>query len=138
MNKLGIIYLAVFLIISALKPSRADTFIITDPSDTTNVTSLRGSIIAANAMGGANIIILTCPVYSLTIYGPDEDAGFAGDLDITNGSLTIVGASFSRVILDAAVLGDRVFQVFSNAQLPLEDLTITGGAGGRECSRLRR
>jgi hypothetical protein len=107
--------------------SPAATFIVGDALDTTNITSLRGAVIAANAEGGANIIVLTNSLYHLGIPGADEDAAFTGDLDITNGSLTIIGSASSQVVIDATGLGDRAFHVFPNAQLNLTELIVTGG-----------
>jgi hypothetical protein len=108
--------------------SRADIFNVSDSSDTTNVTSLRGAIIAANMTGGNNTIILTNNIYTLTIPGADEAAGFTGDLDITNGNLTILGQGNSDVTIRAVGTGDRVIQILPGAQLTLSYLAITGGA----------
>jgi hypothetical protein len=105
----------------------AETFYVTESLDTTNVTSLRGAIIAANSNGGANLIVLTNGLYELTIPGPDESASLTGDLNVTSGNLTIVASSSSAVI-DATGLGDRVVTVSSNAQLTLSGLVITGGS----------
>ncbi|HUJ72303.1 MAG TPA: hypothetical protein VLZ30_08660, partial [Verrucomicrobiae bacterium] len=99
------------MLAASLASGRANTFFVSEPLDTTNSTSLRGAIIAANASGGANLIVLTNAVYHLALAGADEDAAFTGDLDITNGSLMVVGAAWPRVIIDAGGLGDRVFQV---------------------------
>jgi hypothetical protein len=107
---------------------RGATYIISNPSDTTNKTSLRGAIIAANAAGGSNVIMLTNTIYNLTIQGSNEDASFTGDLDVTNGALTIAGEMTSPSMINATNLGDRVFQVFSNAQLTMSNIVITGGA----------
>ena len=104
-------------------------YVINNTNDTTKVTSLRGAIIDANRHGGNNTINLGQQrqrVYQLSISGADEGAARTGDLDITNGNLTISGAN-SNVVIDATGLGDRVFQVFSNASLTLLNLTITGG-----------
>lgn len=106
----------------------ATTFVITDTLDSTNITSLRGAIIAANAAGGENMIILTGSSYPLTISGADEPGAYTGDLNITNGSLIIEGAAPATTHLDATGLGDRVFQVSSNAQLVLINLVIQGGS----------
>jgi hypothetical protein len=121
-------------------------YVITDTTDSTRMGSLRGAIIDANRHGGKNTIILGQSgfhdfvghrsnhvrnqqqqwIFHLTISGADEDAARTGDLDITRGDLTIIGAN-SDVTIDATGLGDRVFQVFPRARLTLEDLTITGG-----------
>ena len=115
------------LLVLTCTSSHALIFYVSNSADTTNQTSLRGAIIAANAIGGNNIIILTNSVYALTIGGSDEDAGFTGDLDITNGNLTILGLANSNVIITATNLGDRVFQILPNAQLTLLDLIIADG-----------
>jgi hypothetical protein len=128
---------ALFILLLLSGQARARIYIITDTNDTTERTSLRGAIIEANEIGGDNTIILGQPinhrnnqehqwVYHLTISGADEDNALTGDLDITRGNLTIVGA-VSNVTIDATGLGDRVFQVFSPARLTLENLVITGG-----------
>lgn len=116
-------------------PAQGRTYVVNDTSDTTRITSLRGAIIEANRIGGNNTIMLEPqsgrrnnqpPVFHLTLAGADEDAARTGDLDITNGSLTIVGVPNGAVI-DATGLGDRVFQILPRARLTLENLTITGG-----------
>ena len=124
----------------SIPTARARVFFIKDTTDTTNVTSLRGAVIAANKRGGNNTIFLIRPpglsrnqtwIYPLTITGVDEDEAQTGDLDITNNRLTIA-CLFSNVTIDATGLGDRVFQVLPKAQLTLVNLTITGGdARGR-------
>jgi len=108
--------LVLIILLLASVPLRAAVFYISDASDSTNVTSLRGAIIAANASGGTNLIILTNSVY-LTVQGADEDASFSGDLDVTNGNLTILGLSNSNIVIDATSLRDRAFQIFPEAQL---------------------
>lgn len=107
--------------------SSAATFIINDPSDTTKLTSLRGAIIKANSSGANNTIILEDDLYPLTVTGADENFAHTGDLDITKGNLFIIGASATKVTIDASALGDRVFQVSPGAHLTLSNLVITGG-----------
>ena len=126
---LGLRLACVVAIIGSLCHSAfASSFVITDTFDSTNSTSLRGAIIAANAAGGENAIILTGGSYPLTISGADEPGGYTGDLNITNGSLIIEGATPAATRIDATGLGDRVFQVSSNAQLVLIKLVIQGGS----------
>jgi hypothetical protein len=127
-----------FIIISIVCADAA-VFVVTDTSDAIRVSSLRGAVIAANRNGGNNTIILGLPskerrnqqqrpvIYRLTVAGADEDAARTGDLDITRGNLTIISIN-SNVTIDATGLGDRVFQVFSNAHLTLSGLTIKGGS----------
>jgi hypothetical protein len=104
------------------------TFVIKNTQDTVRDSSLRGAILAANKLGGNNLIILAKGTYQLTIPGAGEDAGRTGDLDITRGRLTIVGVSAATVTITAASLGDRVFHILPGAQLTLGNVTITGGA----------
>ncbi len=117
----------------------AATFYVTDTNDTVRPNSLRGAILAANQnaqnhRGINNTIYLggrsrrnNAPiVFRLTIAGAGEDAAQTGDLDITAGHLTIIGANANTTI-DASSLGDRVFQIFPKANLILENLVITGG-----------
>lgn len=118
---------ALLLIVFAGITARATTFHISDTRDTTNVTSLRGAIIAANKSGGFNTIILTSAVYPLTIPGTDETASRTGDLNITNGNLTIRGSASTLVTITATNLGDRVLRISSNANVTLSSLAFTGG-----------
>ena len=71
--------------------------------------SLRSAIMAADARGGSNTIILRSGTYTLTIAGANEDAGATGDLDITR-NLTIKGSGSGSTIIDGNNL-DRVIQV---------------------------
>ena len=133
------ILLATCAAILALEtPAHGGIYYVTDTNDSVSVTSLRGAIIDANRRGGRNTILLGRPpflhrqvqtqpwTFQLTLAGADEDAARTGDLDITRGTLTICGWT-EGVTIDATSLGDRVFQVFSNATLMLENLTIEGG-----------
>ena len=59
--------------------------------DATGHISLRSAIMAADAKGGSNKIIVPAGTFTLTIAGAGEDAGATGDLDIT-GNLTHQGS----------------------------------------------
>jgi len=131
--------LVVFTILCfAIAPASALVFNVSNTNDTYSYTSLRGAVMAANWFGGKNTIILGGQppargrnqppprVFHLTISGADEDAARTGDLDITRGDLTIIGAT-TNVVIDATGLGDRVFQVFKYARLTLRNVSITGG-----------
>ena len=88
--------------------------------------SLRDAIARANKLGRNNTIILTRGTYFLT----NEDSVNIGDLDITNGNLTIVGQLGARVTIDASdssLFGSRVFHVWPKAHLTLINLVLTGG-----------
>src|SRR6516165_8377355 len=51
--------------------------------DATGHISLRSAIMAANARGGSNKVLLPSGTILLQIAGPGEDAGATGDLDIS-------------------------------------------------------
>ena len=111
--------------------SRGEMYFVNTTNDTITRGSLRGAIINANARGKNNTIVLTQNRYVLTLTGADENAGYTGDLDVTNGNLTILGFSHSHgsyVTIDATGLGDRVFKISPRAHLTLENIVITGGS----------
>lgn len=89
--------------------------------------SLRDLIITANASPGPDIIVLPAGTYALTVAGAGEDACATGDLDVLD-DLTVVGAGATQTIIDAAGLGDRVFQlVGSTHRLVMSGLRIASG-----------
>lgn len=55
-----------------------------------------------------------------------EDAALFGDLDVTDGTLSIFGVGTGSSIIDANQV-DRVFDVASGVTFNLQDLTVTGG-----------
>src|ERR1700722_7225080 len=136
----GFILLAAWVVLFIAPRAKGLVFFVTDTNDGVGINSLRGAIIDANRIGGNNTIIHgqqfgqqfvqrrsnNQRIFRLTISGVDEDNAQTGDLDITRGNLTISGMSPS-VTIDATGLGDRVFQIFKNAHLTLENLVIKGG-----------
>jgi len=108
--------------------------------DTPGTCSLRDAIRSANA----DMPIGTCPMgtygndtivlgggttYNLTQFGPPEDLGAVGDLDVADmGSLTIrgVGSTISAAGLEGTN-PDRVLDVQPDAQLILQGVNIRGG-----------
>ena len=87
--------------------------------------SLRAAIMEANALPGADEVVLLDKVYIRTIAG-DENAAAAGDLDILE-DLTIKGAGRNKTFVDAAQL-DRVFHVRPGVDKAVfEGLTIRNG-----------
>src|SRR3954447_14050730 len=67
--------------------------------------------------------------YGLTVTGALEGSGETGDLDVTSGAggdVLISGDGQSSTIIDAAALGDRVFEIPSGT-VELRDLTVRGG-----------
>ena len=133
-----LVLLTIGFVLGANLAVSAKIFMVTAKNDSIGIDSLRGAIIAANRYGGENTIVLDGSpwrwparpnserVFYLTIAGVDETNSRTGDLDITRGKLTIIG-TVPNIIIDATGLGDRVFQVFPNAQLTLKNLAIRGG-----------
>jgi len=107
--------------------------------------TLREAVIAANtdtavdrcpAGSGTDTIALPAGTYVLSRIGPNEDAAWTGDLDITQ-DVNLFGAGADATIIDGGAFDaqtqDRVFHVLSGALLGLFDVTIQGGvcqAGG--------
>ena len=92
--------------------------------DATDHISLRSAIMAANAVGGSNLIKLSKGTYKLTIAGVDEDKSARGDLDITS-DLTIKGSGSRGTIIDANGL-DRAIEVLGG-ETRISGVTIRGG-----------
>ncbi len=94
--------------------------------------SLRSAIMAADARGGNNQIILPAGTFTLTLAGAGEDKDATGDLDI-NANVTIKGQGASNTIIDGNNL-DRVIQVLGG-RVSISAVTIqhglaTGSGGG--------
>lgn len=109
-----------------------------DDTVTNDNCTLREAIIAANtdavvdgcpAGNGLDTIILPAGVYTLTIAGTDEDAGWTGDLDIT-AALTISGTG---AVIDADHL-DRVLHIDSaqtGVSVNIAGVTVRHGSSDR-------
>jgi len=128
--------------LSAPQPARATPFLVNSTEDApdavpgdaicatlSGVCTLRGAIMEANMLPGADTITVPAGTYRLTIPGRGGDFGENGDLDI-RGELSIVGAGAASTIVDAGGL-DRVFETFT-ATLPsrISGMTIRGGDSG--------
>ena len=100
--------------------------------DATGHISLRSAIMAADAKGGRNKIIVPAGTFTLTIAGAGEDDAATGDLDIT-GNLTIKGRNAASTIIDGNNL-DRVFQVLSGkvsiSKVTIQHGRVVGEGGG--------
>lgn len=94
-------------------------------ADAAGNSTLRAAVMEANALPGADTIVLLPGTYRLTIAGRDENNAASGDLDITE-SLTIIGAGDGSTIIDAAGL-DRAFHVIAGASLNLKGVTVING-----------
>ncbi|MDA1164482.1 MAG: hypothetical protein O3B13_15420 [Planctomycetota bacterium] len=88
--------------------------------------TLRAAVMEANALAGADTIVLLPGTYRLTIAGRDENGAATGDLDITE-ALTIIGAGEGSTIIDASGL-DRAFHVIAGASLNLKGITVINGS----------
>ena len=93
--------------------------------------SLRDAINMANSNGEVDTITLEAGTYSLTVANTagQESAAAQGDLDILSdgdNSLTIIGAGAGSTIISQTV-ADRVFQIFGDANVTFQGVTITGG-----------
>lgn len=91
--------------------------------------SLRAALQEANALAGADTIMLGASVYALTRAGSNEDASASGDLDVDD-DLVLQGAGAGATIIDAGAL-DRVLDVRPAAatrHVRIEGLTLRNGA----------
>ncbi len=90
--------------------------------------TLRAAIMEANALAGDQSISLPAGSFMLSIAGAAENNAATGDLDVTDstGVLTIMGSGSESTTINADGL-DRVFDLHTDAQLELLDLTLAGG-----------
>ncbi len=94
-------------------------------NDNTSLHSLREAILAANNTPGHDIIYIPDAIYSLIDNATFYTGSDTLDIDITD-DLTIRGESTSGTILSAAQL-DRFFEIDNNANVTIENLTLTDG-----------
>src|SRR5438445_11883528 len=100
-------------LLAAASLGRGATFMVDDFTDAVDMTpadnmcltaggkcTLRAAVQQANALAGADTIMLPAGTYTLTISGLCEDGAATGDLDITD-DLTITGAGAATTIIDA-------------------------------------
>ncbi|MEM9533550.1 MAG: choice-of-anchor Q domain-containing protein [Pseudomonadota bacterium] len=91
--------------------------------------SLRAAIQEANALAGADEIVLPPGTFRLALEGDDDSAG-AGDLDVFD-ELEIIGSGAGQTVLGQDAAGERIFDVFNQptqaVALTLRDLTIRDG-----------
>lgn len=109
----------------------------TVPGDATCATAagtctLRAAVQEANALAGADLVVLPAGTFRLTLLGSGEDLAATGDLDVLQ-PLTIDGAGRDVTIIDG-IAGDRVVEVAASNAFTLTDLTVrnglVAGAGG--------
>src|SRR5688500_7395645 len=95
--------------------------------------TLRAAVMEANALAGADTIVLPAGTYGRTIananagteYEQEEDFAATGDLDVF-GDLTLTGAGAAATIIDARGL-DRVLHVLEAATVAVSGVTLRGG-----------
>jgi CSLREA domain-containing protein len=99
-------------------------------ADAAGSCSLRAAIGEANALAGADIIMLPPGTYTQTLVAADEDANAGGDWDITS-VMTIRGSGeFSCAIQSATSPGmatERVLNVRSGGDLTLSRVMVRNG-----------
>lgn len=86
--------------------------------------TLRAAVQTANALAGADLIVLPAGIYTFAIAGRGEDQAAQGDLDIRD-ALTIAGADAATTIIDGGGI-DRVLDAL-DVTLEVRDLTIRNG-----------
>jgi CSLREA domain-containing protein len=107
-------------------------------ADSLNRCTLRAAVMEANALAGADTIIVPAGAYTLTLGTYDDEFNFAGaeegtgDLDILNGDLTISGAGSGSTIIDGngidRILDINNYSAFGPAvNVTLSGLTLRGG-----------
>lgn len=92
--------------------------------------TLRAAVQAANFLGGGpHTINVPAGTYLLTIPGPTDETGAAGDLDIT-ANVNLVGSGINATIVDGngPVLNDRVLDIQPGATASISGLTLRNGS----------
>ncbi|MFQ5593553.1 MAG: choice-of-anchor Q domain-containing protein [Anaerolineae bacterium] len=87
--------------------------------------TLRASVQEANALAGADTIILPAGTFTLTIPGALENIAASGDLDVTS-DLAIIGAGARSTIIDGNSI-DRIVEIRSGATVDIAGITIQNG-----------
>ena len=90
-------------------------------------TTIREAIEIANIEGSGTLQLLAGN-YNLSIMGTNEDSNLAGDFDIT-ANIHIFGAGIDETIIDANNV-DRIFDIFGDVTVTIEDLTLRNGDSG--------
>ena len=120
----------------------AATFVVTTSSDSQDAVlgdgicadpigacSLRAAISEANALAGADVIMLPAGTFTMSRIGVD-DTNANGDYDLTS-EITLIGAGAASTIIQAAttpgVAAERVFDLLSALPMKINDLTVRNG-----------
>lgn len=94
-------------------------------ADAAGACSLRAAIQEANALGGADSVLLGPGIHVIERTGTLENLGASGDLDILS-EIDLAGAGEQLTTIDGGSL-DRVMDVHPGGALALHGLSITAG-----------
>ena len=101
-------------------------------ADAAGLCTLRAAVQEANALAGADTILLQPGTYVLAIVGAGNGSAASGDLDLTD-DVTIDGARGSLATIDAAAI-DRIFDIEDPVTVEIRNVTLINGraqaAGG--------
>ncbi|HMT08267.1 MAG TPA: carboxypeptidase regulatory-like domain-containing protein, partial [Pyrinomonadaceae bacterium] len=113
-----------------------DTAAATACTGAANDCSLRGAVIASNALAGADIITFNAginPQLTISSAGAAENAAATGDLDV-NGSLTITGnapttlsTTYNSTCGDCKLFGMDQTGLFPGISVSISGMTMSGG-----------
>ena len=87
--------------------------------------TLRTAVQEANALPGADTIVLPEATVTLTLPGTFEDAAATGDLDLTD-DVAVVGHGARRTAVDGGDL-DRIFEVRPDVTASITNITLKNG-----------
>ena len=87
--------------------------------------TLRAAVMEANALAGADTIVLPAGIYILAIAATKHAGAAEGDLDIID-ELTITGAGAAATIVDGGGI-DRVFKLLPEATVEISGVTVRNG-----------
>lgn len=128
--------LAVIAVTAAMPiaPAAAATFTVTTTADTTTCVagncSLRGAVMAANAAGDADTIVVPAGTFTLSLGAADEASGqpdaSVGDLDLLT-PITLTGAGREQTLIDGGGRF-RVLNVFGAGPTTVRGLTLQHGS----------
>lgn len=134
--------LVVALILFAAWPARALDFQVVSLAEATDAApgdgvcaslatgtcTLRAAVQEANALAGADRILLGAGTHALVPTLPDDEAAAVGDLDVTDDLHVVgLGAAVSSIAGGDAV---RIFQVRHAGSFAIENLSLRDGDGG--------
>ena len=121
-----LLYLAIWSVLLFSLEVNAAVFRVTSEVDSTQPQSLRGAILEANRLGGANFILMEARTNLLSLRGADTGDGRSGELVIATGRMALVGA-VAGVTVRWEGFPSRIIHILPGAYVTLRDVTIAGG-----------